>query len=240
MTVGAYEVPIWGENDWLVDVTDQAGNDPSYDLDDLFEPVRKGLLRGPGLRPAVLRRVVVPDVPQGPVRRGGHPDARAADLGTGRLVRPQLKTATGPDLPTRQARLGRPVRFADHRGQHLRRAVVRHELGRPAAPRRSSRKRSPSTSTPWPSPGRPTRRPSASPSASTCSAPTGRRCGDATSAAGSVEESSVKGKVGYVRAPVKETTDSGWLWSWNLGISAEATRRTQPGSSSGGPPPRST
>ena len=45
---------------------------------------------------------------------------------------------------------------------------------------------------------------------------------DATSAAGSVESSGVKGKVGYVRAPVKETTDSGWLWSWNLGISAES------------------
>ena len=45
---------------------------------------------------------------------------------------------------------------------------------------------------------------------------------DATSAAGSVESSPVKGKVGYVRAPVKETTDSGWLWSWNLGISAES------------------
>jgi sorbitol/mannitol transport system substrate-binding protein len=45
---------------------------------------------------------------------------------------------------------------------------------------------------------------------------------DATSAAGSVESSPVKGKVGYVRAPVKETTDSGWLWSWNLGISARS------------------
>ena len=43
MTVGAYEVPIWGENGWLVDVTDRAGKDPSYDLDDLFEPVRKGV-----------------------------------------------------------------------------------------------------------------------------------------------------------------------------------------------------
>jgi sorbitol/mannitol transport system substrate-binding protein len=43
MTVGAYEVPIWGQNGWLVDVTDRAGNDPSYDLNDLFEPVRKGV-----------------------------------------------------------------------------------------------------------------------------------------------------------------------------------------------------
>jgi hypothetical protein len=43
MTVGMYEVPIWGENRWLVDVTDRAAKDPSYDLDDLFEPVRKGV-----------------------------------------------------------------------------------------------------------------------------------------------------------------------------------------------------
>ena len=27
MTVGAYEVPIWGENNWLVDLTDRAGQD---------------------------------------------------------------------------------------------------------------------------------------------------------------------------------------------------------------------
>ncbi len=52
---------------------------------------------------------------------------------------------------------------------------------------------------------------------------------DATSAAGSVEsdQSKVAGKVGYVRAPVKETTDSGWLWSWNLGINAESDNKDQ-------------
>ncbi|MFY0408028.1 ABC transporter substrate-binding protein [Solicola sp. PLA-1-18] len=44
---------------------------------------------------------------------------------------------------------------------------------------------------------------------------------DATSAAGSVEDpenSKVAGKVGYVRAPVKDTDESGWLWSWNLAV----------------------
>jgi sorbitol/mannitol transport system substrate-binding protein len=52
---------------------------------------------------------------------------------------------------------------------------------------------------------------------------------DATSAAGSVEssDSKVAGKVGYVRAPVKETKDSGWLWSWNLGINAESDSKEQ-------------
>jgi len=40
---------------------------------------------------------------------------------------------------------------------------------------------------------------------------------DATSAAGSVEDpkvSKVSGKVGYAFAPVKETDNSGWLWAW--------------------------
>ncbi|MDO9379709.1 MAG: sugar ABC transporter substrate-binding protein [Nocardioidaceae bacterium] len=44
---------------------------------------------------------------------------------------------------------------------------------------------------------------------------------DATSAAGSVEDtenSKVAGKVGYVQAPVKETDEAGWLWSWNLAV----------------------
>jgi sorbitol/mannitol transport system substrate-binding protein len=51
---------------------------------------------------------------------------------------------------------------------------------------------------------------------------------DATSAAGSVEDSKnskVAGKVGYVRAPVKMTQNSGWLWSWNLGINAESKNK---------------
>lgn len=51
---------------------------------------------------------------------------------------------------------------------------------------------------------------------------------DATSAAGSVEDpknSKVAGQVGYVRAPVMETKDSGWLWSWNLGINAESKHK---------------
>ena len=43
MTVGAYEVPIWGQNDWLADLTDRAAASPDYDLDDVFKPVRDGL-----------------------------------------------------------------------------------------------------------------------------------------------------------------------------------------------------
>jgi sorbitol/mannitol transport system substrate-binding protein len=43
MTVGAYEVPIWGQNRWLVDLTDKAAADPAYDVDDFFQPVRDGV-----------------------------------------------------------------------------------------------------------------------------------------------------------------------------------------------------
>src|SRR3712207_7072249 len=50
----------------------------------------------PALRPALLRRVVLPDVPQGRLREGGHRDAGAADLGRG-----------GPDRrPGRRRRAG--------------------------------------------------------------------------------------------------------------------------------------
>ena len=43
---------------------------------------------------------------------------------------------------------------------------------------------------------------------------------DATSAAGSLEapDSPVKGKLGYVQAPVVKTASSGWLYSWAWGI----------------------
>jgi len=40
ITIGAYEAPIWGAQDWLV-ALDDLGD--AYDYDDIFEPVRNGL-----------------------------------------------------------------------------------------------------------------------------------------------------------------------------------------------------
>ncbi|MFI6349568.1 ABC transporter substrate-binding protein [Streptomyces sp. NPDC050560] len=50
---------------------------------------------------------------------------------------------------------------------------------------------------------------------------------DATSAAGSLEASNspVKGKVGYVPAPVEKTKSAGWLYTWAWGIQ-KASRNT--------------
>lgn len=50
---------------------------------------------------------------------------------------------------------------------------------------------------------------------------------DATSAAGSLEapDSPVKGKMGYVAAPVVKTESSGWLYAWSWGIQAASTKQ---------------
>ena len=49
---------------------------------------------------------------------------------------------------------------------------------------------------------------------------------DATSAAGSLEasDSPVKGKMGYVQAPVKETKTSGWLYTWSWAIEKKSQK----------------
>ena len=87
--------------------------------------------RRQGLRRAVLRRVVVPHVPQGRPGRQGHHDARQADLARGRRHRRQgRRRRAGHEghLPARPAGLGPDLRAADHRGQHLRRHLVRRGL----------------------------------------------------------------------------------------------------------------
>ncbi|HEY6762502.1 MAG TPA: extracellular solute-binding protein [Baekduia sp.] len=50
---------------------------------------------------------------------------------------------------------------------------------------------------------------------------------DATVAASNLEadDSPVRGKNGYVPAPVERTPSSGWLWSWALAIPASSSRR---------------
>lgn len=42
MFIGAYEAPIWGANGWLTPLND-FGEDPNYDLNDIFQLVRNGL-----------------------------------------------------------------------------------------------------------------------------------------------------------------------------------------------------
>jgi sorbitol/mannitol transport system substrate-binding protein len=50
---------------------------------------------------------------------------------------------------------------------------------------------------------------------------------DATSAAGSLEadDSPVKGKIGYVAAPVEQTKSSGWLYAWSWSIQQASEKK---------------
>ena len=43
VTVGAYEVPQWGAQGWLTDLTDTLADDAEYDVEDILPPVRAAL-----------------------------------------------------------------------------------------------------------------------------------------------------------------------------------------------------
>ena len=152
--------------------TTYVAEDPGFDQQDILPPMRESLTaRGrQALRRAVLRRVVVPDVPQGRLRGEGPDHARPAHLAAGRRLAAKADgAAAGHEghLPARPARLGRGHRPADHRRQHLRRHLVHQGLASRSSTRRSSRRRRSSTSTWCASTARPAPRSPASPSAST-------------------------------------------------------------------------
>jgi sorbitol/mannitol transport system substrate-binding protein len=48
-TIGPFEVPLWAENGWLEEVGEEAGADPAYDLDDVFDSMKAGLTYEDGL-----------------------------------------------------------------------------------------------------------------------------------------------------------------------------------------------
>ncbi len=43
VTIGAYETPQWGANEWLVDLTPELAKDSAYDVDDILPPVRDAI-----------------------------------------------------------------------------------------------------------------------------------------------------------------------------------------------------
>ena len=91
LTIGTYETPIWGKKGWLLPLTaiDKRRRSAAA--------IRAAPLgRRQALRFAVLRRELVHDVPQGPVREGGPQDARRADLGVHRRRGPQADGSQRP------------------------------------------------------------------------------------------------------------------------------------------------
>lgn len=43
VTIGAYETPQWGKNQWLVDLTPELTEDSAYDVEDILPPVRDAI-----------------------------------------------------------------------------------------------------------------------------------------------------------------------------------------------------
>ncbi len=233
MTVGAYEVPIWGANRWLVDLTDLAAKDPTYDVNDFFQPVRDGvsvdgrLYAVPfyGESSFLMYRkdlfeqagLTMPERPTWDqvaqfAQKLKDPAADRAGIclrgkpGWGEMFAPlttMVNTFGGQWYDTNwTAQVNQPG-FTNAVQFYL----DTLKAGGEADP--------------------------VSFGFTEClnlfSQDRAAMWYDATSAAGSVEssDSKVAGKVGYVRAPIKETENSGWLWSWNLGINAESDSKDQ-------------
>jgi sorbitol/mannitol transport system substrate-binding protein len=222
VTVGSYEVPIWAGNDWLSDLTSLAGDDEDYDVDDLMPPIREALTVDDSL-------YAVPFYGESSFLMYNKDMFAAAGI-------------TMPDNPTwdEVATYAKQLKTADTAGICLRGKPGWGELFAPLTTvvqtfggnwyneDWEAEVDSPEfteatqfyidlvTEAGQPDP--------VSSGFTEClnlfSQGNAAMWYDATSAAGSLEDaaSPVAGKVGYVHAPVKETAESGWLWSWNLAI----------------------
>jgi len=223
VTVGSYEVPIWGQNDWLVNLTDRAAETDGYDVDDILTPVREALTVNDNL-------YAVPFY------------GESSFL----MYNKELLSAAGVTLgehPTWQevADAAKKVKTDDVAGICLRGKPGWGELFAPLTTVvqtfggnwfdedwnatvngegfteavefytglvKEAGQRDP-----------------VSTGFTEClnlfTQGKTAMWYDATSAAGSVESpelSSIAGKVGYAHAPVVETEEAGWLWAWNLAI----------------------
>ncbi|WP_133754672.1 ABC transporter substrate-binding protein [Naumannella halotolerans] len=231
MTVGSYEVPIWGQNGWLRDLTDDLGSDPDYDLDDLIGPIREAASYEDRLYAApfygessflMYRKDIfeelglqIPDNPTWDEVAQLAEQANAPEEGragicmrgkpgwgeTGAVLGSMVNTFGGQWYDMEWNATVNTGGFAEATNFYV-------DLVRNAG--------------------------EADPVSygfTECLNLFGQGGAamwyDATSAAGQLEsdDSPVQGEVGYVPAPVVETEQAGWLWSWNLGVNAASTKQ---------------
>ena len=132
LTIGTYEVPIWGKKKWLVPL-DKLGAD--YDVDDLLPAIRAGLTVDGKLYAApfygessfTMYRKDLFD-------KAG---LKMPDNPTWEFIADAAKKITDPrhgnlrHLPSGQARLGREHGFSDRGLELVRSALVRREMAAP-------------------------------------------------------------------------------------------------------------
>ena len=132
-----FEIPIYAKNDWLAPLDDYVAKDPAFDQDDILKPMAESLtgedgkLYGQpfyGESSFLMYRKDVFDA------EGPH-DARPSRPGSRSPTSPRRSTAPQPGMKgiclRGQPGWGAGLRPADHRGQHLRRHLVRQGLDRP-------------------------------------------------------------------------------------------------------------
>jgi sorbitol/mannitol transport system substrate-binding protein len=230
LTIGAYEVPIWGANGWLADLTDLAGDDAEYDVDDILAPVRVGLSANDRLYAVPFygessflmynKEIFEAAGLEMPLRPTWDEVAGlAADIKNGGFAESGICLRGKPGWGDQFAPLTTVVQTF---GGNWFDADWNQTVNAPefveAVEFYTSLVRDYGQADPVSS--------SFPECLSNVKNGTSAMWYDATSAAGSLEaaDSPVAGKMGYVHAPVKETTQSGWLWSWNLAIPASSEK----------------
>ena len=133
-TLSNFEIPIYAGNDWLYPLDDFVAKDPEFDQPDIFPSMTKslsadGVLYGEpfyGESSFLMYRKDILEskgltMPERPTWQ------QVADIAAAGGQRP---AGHAGHLPARPAGMGAGHRPADHRGQHLRRHLVRQGLER--------------------------------------------------------------------------------------------------------------
>lgn len=230
VTVGAYEVPIWAKNGWLSDLTQTTSSDAAYDVADLFPPVRDSLTVDsklyalPFYGESSLLMYNKEKFAAAGLTMPDHPTwEQVADLAK------KLKTESTAGICLRGkpgwgelfASLTTVVQtfggawFDENWNAKVNAAEFQEATQFYVDLAKTAGQADPVSS-------------GFTECLNTFTQGKAAMWYDATSAAGTVEDpkaSSVAGKVGYVHAPVQKTKESGWLWSWNLGIPETSTKK---------------
>lgn len=228
VTIGAYETPQWGANEWLVDLT-SFSEDAAYDVDDILPPVREALSYEGKLfavpfygessilmyNKEILDKagVSIPNKPTWQEVAGAAAKVNTPDMaGICMRGKPGWGDVFAPLTTIVQT-------FGGNWYDSQWNATVNTPEWKEAI---SFYKNMLDTSG---------EKDPVSYSFNECL--TGLMEGkaamwaDASVAASLLEadDSPVKGKMGYAHMPVSKTTESGWLWSWNLAIPASTKNK---------------
>ncbi|MGF3057137.1 ABC transporter substrate-binding protein [Microbacterium sp. YY-01] len=230
LTIGSYEVPIWGDNGWLADLTDRAVASNDYDVEDFLEPVRKQVTVEDSLYAVPFYAessflmynkeildaagLTVPEHPTWDEVAAMARQVQDSDT-TGICLRGKPGWGEGIVPLTTMAQTFGGGWYDENWNAGLNEPEFIEAVQFYADLLKDAGEKDP-----------------VSFGFTEClnlfSQGKAAFWYDATSAGGLVETpelSDVAGKVGFAHAPVRDTAESGWLWSWNLAIPASSEKQ---------------